>query len=98
MSVRVVCDVCGELMPLRRYRLRVTGDPHPHTGEQIRGLNVIDICGPCLERVPDLATERTALELRISDCGLRIEEPNWSRDSANPQSAIPNPQSEGGAA
>lgn len=91
MSVRVVCDVCGELMPLRRYRLRVTGDPHPHTGEQIRGLNVIDICGPCLERVPDLATERTALE-------LRIEELTSSRDSANPQSAIPNPQSEGGAA
>lgn len=63
MSVRVICDVCHEAMPLRRYRLRVTGDPHPHTGEQIRGLNVIDICGGCLERVPDLATERTVAEL-----------------------------------
>lgn len=63
MSVRVICDVCAEVIVTRRYRLRVTGDPHPHTGEQIRGLHVIDICGPCLERVPDLATERTVAEL-----------------------------------
>jgi hypothetical protein len=65
MSLVTLCDLCGERTGLSKARLTVASPVHPHKGDPIheRGQE-IDVCLPCLARVPDLKTPHTIEELQ----------------------------------
>lgn len=65
MSQVTLCDLCGGRTGLRRASLRIASPAHPHKRDPIheRG-EIIDVCLPCLETVPDLSTPHPLEELQ----------------------------------
>lgn len=64
MSSWTVCDICGEVVVYRPFRVGVAPEVCVHKEEPVAGSKEVDVCESCIRVVPALRTSLSLAELK----------------------------------